>query len=181
MKQVPDQAKRFFRRNRKEIVFFVVFISIYVAAQSLYYFSRPLNVPFFIQRTNTRLSSAVINTITPKEATVSAGAAIKSGGVSMSVGWGCEGVEGIFMIVAALVAYPMRFRWKVYGALAGTGLIFSLNIVRLMVLWYTFRYKPALFDIMHVYVGQTFIIFSAVLFFVMWINAFADSQFHNSI
>lgn len=180
MEQASTHVRRFFRRNRKEILFLVVFIGIYVAAQSLYYFSRPLNVPFFIQRTNTRLSSAVINTITPKEATVSAGAAIKSGNVSMSVGWGCEGVEGIFMIVAALIAYPMRFKWKVYGALAGTGLIFSLNIIRLMALWYTFRYKPALFDIMHVYVGQTFIIFFAVLFFVMWINAFADTQNHRS-
>ncbi|MHB9028642.1 MAG: hypothetical protein ACYC9O_07735 [Candidatus Latescibacterota bacterium] len=180
MKRTISVLRKFYRSNRKEITFFLVFISIYVVAHSLYYLSKPLKVPFTLQRINTQLSSTVINLVTPGEATTAAGTSIKSGGVSMSVGWGCEGIEGIFMIVAALAAYSMRRKWKMYGALAGIGMIFTLNIFRLLFLWYTFRYKPALFDIMHVYVGQTFIIFFAVLFFVLWIKTFSNRQLPGS-
>lgn len=176
MKQLIFHLRRFFRSNRKEILFFVTFISIYVAAHSLYYFSKPLKIPFYLQSLNTQIGSAIINAIAPKEATVAVGTAIKSGGVSMSVGWGCEGVEGMFMIIAALAAFTMKRKWKLYGALAGTALIFVLNIFRLLLLYYTFKYKPLLFDFMHVYVGQTFIIFFAVLFFVLWIRTFANRQ-----
>jgi len=175
MGNIIHSLRQFHRDNRKEIIFFLVFISIYITAHSLYYFSKPLKIPFYLQRINTRISSSAINLATPNEATIAAGTSITTqNGLSMSVGWGCEGVEGIFMIVAALAAFSMRRKWKVYGALAGIAMIFILNIFRLIFLWYTFRYKPALFDIMHVYVGQTFIIFFSVLFFVIWIKTFAN-------
>ena len=172
MRLVPHNIKRFLNRNRKECTFFIIFISIFIALQSLYYFSRPLKVPSTLQNVNTRISSAVINLITPKEQTYAQGTAIKSrGNTLMSVAWGCEGTEGIFMLIAALMAYSMKRKWKLYGILAGTALLFFLNIFRLVILFYTLRFIPKLFDIMHVYVGQTFIIFFAVLFFVLWINA----------
>lgn len=174
MERLIHHLRRFYRSNRKEILFFVTFISIYVAAHSLYYFSKPLKIPFYLQSVNTRISSAVINVLAPKEATIAVGTAIKSGGVSLSVGWGCEGIEGMFMIVAALAAFSMKRKWKMLGALAGIAMIFFLNILRLLLLYYTFKYKPQLFDLMHVYVGQTFIIFFAVLFFVLWIKTFAN-------
>lgn len=181
MTHIFSSLQKFYRGNRKEIRFFLVFITIYVVAHSLYYFSKPLKIPYYLQRFNTQLSSAVINLVTPGEATTAAGISIRAeGGISMSIGWGCEGVEGIFMIVAALAAYSMRRKWKVYGALAGIGMIFFLNMFRLLFLWYTYRYKPALFDIMHVYVGQTFIIFFAVLFFVLWIKTFSNRQLPGS-
>ena len=170
------QLRQLYRINRKEIHFLVIFISIYLAAHSLYYFSKPFGFPSLLQQVNTSTTSAIINVVTPKEATTADGYAIKSGGLSLTIGWGCEGIEGIFMIVAALCAYSMKRKWKIYGVLAGTALIFFLNIFRLFFLWYTYRYKPALFDFVHVYIGQTFIIFFAVLFFVLWINAFAKRQ-----
>ena len=174
MKRLFSNIRRFFRRNRKECTFFIVFISIFIAAQSLYYFSRPLKVPFYIQITNARLSSVVINLITPKEETFIDGMNIKSGGFSVGIAWGCEGVEGIFLIVAALTAYSMKRKWKVYGILSGTALLYALNIFRIIFLYYTVKYNPTLFDIMHVYVGQTFTIFFGVLFFVTWIYAFSN-------
>lgn len=174
MKRLLANIRRFFRRNRKECTFFIVFIFIFIAAQSLYYFSRPLKVPFYIQITNARLSSVVINLITPKEETFIDGKNIKSGGFSLGIAWGCEGVEGIFLIVAALTAYSIKRKWKLYGILAGTVFLYAMNIFRIIFLYYIVKYNPTLFDIMHVYVGQTFIIFFGVLFFVTWIYAFSN-------
>ena len=131
-------------------------------------------MPLYIQITNARLSSAVINLITPKEETFIDGKNIKSGGFSLEIAWGCEGVEGIFLIVAALTAYSMKYKWKVYGILTGTALLYTLNIIRIIFLYYTIKYKPSMFDIIHVYVGQTFIIFLGVLFFVTWIYVFSN-------
>jgi exosortase family protein XrtM len=172
---VPYNIRRFIKRNRKECTFFVLFISIFIVSQSLYYFSRPLKIPQTLQHTNTGISSAIINIISPKDMTTAEGVTIKSAsGYTMNIAWGCEGVEGIFMLIAALVAYTLKRKWKLYGILAGTALLFILNIFRLVFLFYTIKYKPALFDIMHVYVGQTFIIFFAVLFFIGWVTAFSE-------
>ena len=174
MKRLLYNVRCFFRYNSKELTFIIVFISIFIAAQSLYYFSKPLNVPVFFQKSNTWLSSVVINLITPKEKTFTENGFIKSGGFSMGIGWGCEGVEGIFLIIAAMIAYSMKLKWKLYGIMAGTVFLNVLNVIRIIVLYYTVKYQPSLFDIMHVYIGQTIIIFCGVLFFVVWIYIFSN-------
>jgi exosortase family protein XrtM len=165
-----------YKINRREINFVGFFIAIYIILHSLYYFSKSLGIPLFLQQINTRITSLFINLISPGEATTAVGNAIKSKGFSLTIGWGCEGIEGVFMIIAALAAYSMKTKWKICGVLAGMGILFILNIVRLFFLWYTYRYKPILFDIMHVYIGQTFIIFFAVLFFILWVKHFAHHQ-----
>ena len=86
----------------------------------------------------------------------------------MEIAKGCEGIEGILIIIAAVCAFPAGVREKAFGLLAGVLLIYALNLTRIVGLWFTLRHKPALFEIMHIYVGQTYIIFFGFIFFVWW-------------
>ncbi len=168
--------KRIVMTNRLELRFVLLFILIFVAIQSLYYFSNSFKFPNKLQYVNALVSSTIINTVTPRENTTVEGRSLKSGGVSIEIAWGCEGTEGIFIIIAAMSAYYMSIRKKILGILVGTVFLYCLNIVRIIALYYTMRHKPAMFEIMHMYIGQTFIIFFGVLFFVTWIHFFSSTQ-----
>jgi len=170
MKKLYQNLKQLVIANKRELSFIFLFIGIFVAAQSLYYLSRHISVPSAIQSVNTAVSAAVINIITPAEEVLAKGLNLQSSsGFSISVAWGCEGVEGIFLIVAALISFRMSLRLKLIGIATGTVFLVTLNIVRLVSLYYTIKYQPGLFDLMHIYIGQTFMIFFGVLFFVGWI------------
>jgi len=156
--------------NKREVGFILLFIGIFSVEQSLYFFSRYISVPSAIQSVNTAVSAAIINVITPAEEVLSQGNTLQSSsGYMLNISWGCEGVEGIFLIIAALIAYRMSLRRKLIGIATGTAFILMINIVRLVSLYYTVKYQPRLFDLMHIYIGQTFIIFFGVIFFMFWI------------
>jgi len=173
MKKMISSIQTFVAANRKELSFILVFILVFAVVQSLYFLSRPMKIPYALQTTNASFASFLINTVTPKEDTSVEGTHISGPGISLEIAWGCEGIEGIFLVIAALAAYRMDRRAKLIGILTGVVFLYLLNIVRIMGLFYTVKYAPAVFDVMHMYVGQTFIIFFGVLFFAVWIYRYA--------
>jgi hypothetical protein len=50
---------------------------------------------------------ALINWLTPEAAAVAGGASIHSDGASLNIRNGCEGTEILFLLLAALCAYPL--------------------------------------------------------------------------
>ncbi len=173
MKRLFKAVQRIYTQNRREIMFVLVFSLIFAAAQSLYFFSGRVKFPYYLQKGNAAVSAFVINIATPSENARVQGKTLASDGLALEIAWGCEGIEGIFLIVAALTAYTMRRRYKILGIVAGTIFLYWLNIARIVALYYTIKYNPALFDLMHMYVGQTFTIFFGVLFFFIWIYRFS--------
>jgi len=67
----------------------------------------------------------------------------------------------------------MGIKQKIGGIVTGSVILYAANLVRIIVLYYTLKYKPAMFDVAHVYIGQTFIIFIGILFFMAWIGVFS--------
>jgi exosortase family protein XrtM len=114
------------------------------------------------------VSAHIVNIISPGEKAAAQNGKIVSQNSALEIAKGCEGIEGILLIVAAVCAFPAGLRKKSTGLVLGILLIYCLNLTRIVGLWFTLRHKPALFDIMHIYVGQTYIIFFGVLFFIWW-------------
>jgi len=79
-------------------------------------------------------------------------------------------MEGIIILVAAILAFPAGIRSKIFGLLGGVFVLYILNLFRIAGLYYILRYKPVWFDLMHIYVGQTIIIFMAFIYFIAWLN-----------
>lgn len=161
--------RRLFRSNAKEIRFFIGFIVLFVLLQAAHYFTRSYTASFLVDTMTTRASSALINIITPNEKTVVSGGAI-IGGATVEVMRGCEGIEGMLLLIAAVLAFPARALFKLYGIIGGILFIYVFNLARIAGLYYTVRYKPALFDMMHIYVGQTVIIIISLIFFIFWVS-----------
>jgi exosortase family protein XrtM len=165
-----SQITRLIQSNKKEIKFFIIFILLFVLLQTIHFAVRSRVTPFLVYKLTTSVSSKAINLITPDEKTNYQQEYIVSGSFRLKVARGCEGIEGIFILIAAILAYPVGFKSKFNGLLGGILIIYCFNIARIVGLYYTLKYKPYMFDMMHMYVGQTVIIIIAVIYFVAWLN-----------
>jgi len=170
------RTRIFLKSHRQEIRFVLFFILFFIALQIVHYSIRSFTSPLFVHTLNAGASSRIINFITPGEKSFSRGNMIGSGSFTIRIAQGCEGIEGILLITAALCAFNIRIREKIGGILVGSVVLYMANLVRVVVLYYTLKYRSDLFDLAHVYVGQTFIIFVGILFFMAWITKFGRSD-----
>jgi exosortase family protein XrtM len=170
------RLKLFIKSNRREIRFFLLFILYFIIGQSLLYFSRSHTIDVLVNH-NARMSSRIINTLTPEEKSFNKGTRILgSQNFSINVEEGCDGIESMLLIVAAIWAFQMGVKYRVFGSITGICIIYFFNLARIIVLYYTLKYRPGMFDVMHIYIGQIVIIFIGVLFFIAWISKFSKTN-----
>jgi exosortase family protein XrtM len=170
------RTKIFLRTYREEIRFVLYFIFFFVVLQIANYSIRSYTSPLLVDTLTAGVSSRVINFITPAEKSFAQGAGIGSGTITVKIAQGCEGIGGILLVTAALCAFNMGIRRKIVGILVGSLVMYIANLTRTIGLYYTLKYRPDMFDLAHVYIGQTFIIFVGILFFMAWITKFARSD-----
>ncbi len=88
----------------------------------------------------------------------------------VSVQPGCNGVEAIIILVAAIIAVPASHLQKLAGIVIGSVAIQSLNIFRLISLFYLVQWNRQWFEWAHLYLWQALIILDALIVFVLWLR-----------
>ena len=161
-------VNRFFRSYRREIRFFILFCVFFASLNILHYFTGPYTAPLLIHRLNADVSAFIITTCAPSEQVSAHGPVIRSGDITLTVEKGCDGIAGMLLLTAAMLAFPARWKKKAVGIVAGVALMYVANLLRIILLYFTFKYHSDMFDIMHTLIGQTVIIFVGVLFFAFW-------------
>lgn len=96
------------------------------------------------------------------------GEIISSGGFAIAVKNGCNGVEAMVFLCAAMAAFPSPWRRKALGIAAGIVLIQFLNLVRVITLFLIGLYRPLWFETFHLAVWQSVIAGTTILFFYQW-------------
>ncbi|MBK5258765.1 MAG: exosortase H [Thermoanaerobaculia bacterium] len=102
------------------------------------------------------------------------GTVIRSPRFSLDVRNGCNGVEAMMVLAAAMLAFPATLRSRVIGLLAGSVAIQILNLVRVSSLVWLGEHHRQFFDFVHVGVWQSIVILAAVSMFVFWSWKFAE-------
>ena len=115
-----------------------------------------------------RPSAAFIAWVSPEAQAQARGNRIYSPLGSLSIINGCEGLESLFLLWAALIAYPSPWRRKLHGALWGTVLIYGLNQARIVALFFALHDDRRWFELLHGYIAPTFIIVAGCVFFLGW-------------
>jgi exosortase family protein XrtM len=161
----------FFRLYKKELRFLVLFIGIFLVMHFLYYlFGKTDLQTWIISILTVKPGVAIINMLTPQEHAYANGTLMMSKSVSLSILAGCDGSEGIFILISAILAYSTTIKTKLKGLVYGIAYIYILNIIRIVSLFYTAKYYNKYFNIVHGYIGQTFIIVMGCIFFIIWIR-----------
>jgi len=83
--------------------------------------------------------------------------------------WECTGITPISIYLAAVLAYPASWKAKGWGILSGVPALLVVNLIRVVSLAYVADRFPDAFEIAHVFVWQSLIIFVTVLLWLLWI------------
>ena len=90
-----------------------------------------------------------------------------SGCAAVVVRDGCNGVEAIFLMLAGILACPGTLIRKGKAVLLYLPALFTLNLVRILLLLFVISEYPEWIDFFHYQVGQTLLV---IFIFAFWVH-----------
>lgn len=151
------------------IRFALIFCSIFLLLQWGY--QTLTNTPayhFYLEQLTVRPSAFLIQLAFPQDGvTAQAHRLIWSGG-RISVLNGCDGADAFLLLISGFGAVSGSWRMKLTGMAIGSILVYILNQIRLLALYFAIRHEKALFDLLHSLIGPLIIIALTTIFFAWW-------------
>ena len=151
----------------------VLYVIIFTALQSLYATAQGTWVErLVIDRLTVGTAARLIEALDPAIGVVADRSRLRAPGSGINVLNGCEGTEVVFLLASAMLVAPMAWRWRLLGMAAGSVVVFALNQIRVVALFYAFRSDRALFETLHGIVAPLVLIALVGGFFVIWLECF---------
>lgn len=165
------EAAPFWRRNRRELTFLVLFVVLLgggFTLISLNWVNDHVIEPFTagIARTSGAVLRGLGQPVTMQ------GTVIRSPRFAVNIRNGCNGVEAMLIFLAAVLAFPASWKSRLMGLGLGILAIQAVNLVRVVALFLTGVYFPRIFDTSHTVIWQTVVILFGVLLWIFWANRF---------
>jgi exosortase H (IPTLxxWG-CTERM-specific) len=91
-------------------------------------------------------------------------------GFAVSIEPGCNGVEALIILFAAIFAFPAPLKNKLIGFAIGFAAIQGLNLVRIISLFYLGQWNMVWFNWFHLYLWQALIILDALVVWLIWLR-----------
>jgi exosortase/archaeosortase family protein len=153
--------------QKKPIIFFVcgfgiLMVLFYLVWQSEFFISR---VQPFILSINATLSSRVLNVFGFQ--TQANNSTVYSSFYSVDISRGCDAIEAMALFLATTLSFPMSLKSKITGLFAGVSILFILNIIRIVTLFWAGLYFPSFFETLHVQLWPILIILCSLF---LWIQ-----------
>jgi exosortase H (IPTLxxWG-CTERM-specific) len=165
--------------KRGQVIFLVKFFGVLVALYLLVAWN-PVNdhvvVPITagIARTAGRLLRAMGQDVAVT------GTTIASSRFGVNINNGCNGLEAVILLVAAMAAFPASMRARLLGLLITAAGVQLLNQVRIISLYLIGAYHPSLFATFHTAIWQVAVVLAAIVMFLLWSARVAPGRLANS-
>lgn len=91
-------------------------------------------------------------------------------GFAVSIEAGCNGVEASIVLIAAVLAFPAPWKARLIAILLGFVAIQSLNIVRIISLFYLGNWNLDFFTWVHLYLWPALIMLDVLIVFVVYLR-----------
>lgn len=91
-------------------------------------------------------------------------------GIGVSIEAGCNGIEACIILIAGVLAYPAPWRMKLAGLLLGMLAIQSVNVLRVITLFYLADWHHGWFEFAHLYLWQVLIMLDVLVVWLLWIR-----------
>ncbi len=148
------------------VLFFIVFAALQLMWQAS---QGSLPQRFLINDVTVKTAVALVNWVTPIVHAQAVADTVQSYRGGLKVINGCEGVEALFLLVAAFLVAPISWRSRSLGMLWGVPFVFVLSEARILSLFYSQRSNPALFDLLHATVTPVAVILAVCAYFYAWL------------
>jgi len=94
----------------------------------------------------------------------------QSTGFAVAIAPGCDGIEAVIILVAAILAFPSPWKHKMVGIGLGFIAIQALNLVRIISLFYLGQWDRTWFEWFHLYLWQALIVLDALAVWLIWLR-----------
>jgi exosortase H (IPTLxxWG-CTERM-specific) len=103
---------------------------------------------------------------------IASGKVIRSAenGFAVEIQPGCNGVEALIILFAAIFAFPAPWKHRFIGFGIGFVAIQALNLVRIISLFYLGQWNMTAFKWFHLYLWQALIILDALVVWLVWLR-----------
>jgi exosortase H (IPTLxxWG-CTERM-specific) len=151
------------RRQVAFLVKFSVLLLLFYGVVALAPVDAHVIAPF--TRGLTSVSGAVLRLLGQK---VLVSGTVISGAFAVDIHNGCNGIEAIVFVAAAMFAFDAPLGKRLLGALLAAVVLQALNIVRIVSLYLIGLKRPEVFETAHLAVWQTLMFGAAVFLFLAW-------------
>ncbi len=124
---------------------------------------------FIIHTCTVRPAAFWVSLLTPTVQVRVVDFSLRAAGGGLNILNGCEGVEAVFLILAAFLAAPLPWRSRGLGFLLGLAVVFVVNQARILALFYAFRADHSLFERLHGTVTPIVVILVMCLYVYVWL------------
>ena len=87
---------------------------------------------------------------------------------SLEVAHGCDAVQPTALFLSAVLATPVVVRRKLIGVAAGIAILLTINLVRIVSLYYVGVFIPRFFHVVHVEIWGAVFIFLSIALWLVW-------------
>lgn len=87
---------------------------------------------------------------------------------TITVERGCDAIAPTVLFLAAVIASPAPWTFKLVGLFGGTLILMIVNVIRIITLFWTRVFWMKAFDVMHLDVWQFLFILLAILLWALW-------------
>lgn len=97
-------------------------------------------------------------------------------GFGVRIERGCNGVEAMIILFAAIFAFPAPIKNKLIGFTVGFFAIQFLNLIRIVSLFYLGQWNQVAFEWFHLYLWQALIILDALVVWLIWLRTLPQAK-----
>jgi exosortase/archaeosortase family protein len=94
---------------------------------------------------------------------------LRAPGGGLNILNGCEGMEALFLLSAAFAVVPLPWRQRLTGLVLGIAIVFVVNQVRILLLFYGYRESPAWFEALHTTITPIGVVLVISAYFYAWL------------
>ena len=152
------------RRQVRFLVLFFVLLLVFYAVIVLEPVDAHVITPFTTGLT--AVSASILNGI--GENVQRTGTMIVGGNFAVDIKNGCNGIEAMLFLCAAMLAFEAPVKSRIAGLLMACFGVQLLNLVRIVTLFLLGRHRREWFEAFHLAIWQSVIFGAAVLMFVVW-------------
>ena len=117
-----------------------------------------------------RPAAALVNLVSAAEQASAEGNLLRSPRALLAVVRGCDGAGALFLVIAAVLAFPAGWRLRVIGLLGGALLVYVLNLTRLVGLYFVAAYRGDWFAPLHTYVVPGLVVVVVAICYLQWVT-----------
>ena len=163
----PSFFKKYWQEKSPVFKFIAGFAAVIIAFYILYYstwFEVNLKAP--ILAVQAMAGGALLNMFGYSVSV--ANEVISGSGATVKIAGGCDGLEATALFLAAILVFPLPFKFKWPGLLVGFIVLSLLNVFRIAGLFLTQKYWPEAFDFMHIQGGLYLYSIITILLMLIW-------------